>query len=247
MNMESETRDGYLVSDRIKRVWRTQIRILEKLDAVCKENGLRYYADFGTLLGAVRHKGFVPWDDDIDVTMPRPDYARLCEIGSEAFSEPYFFQNYHTEPVLLTTFSRIRDSRTAMIALPVADYPGYRGILRKVLMEKYEPQIGIDALLDLAEMSKEMRLRTFEEFLLSNYDHSDAVNVFPKVYRYQPCRKLWYEEVIMLPFEDIMIPAPSGYDHLLKNYYGDYMKPVMFASEHCVEIFDPDKSYSEYA
>lgn len=57
--------------------------ILTEFDRVCRENGLKYTLAYGTLLGAVRHKGFIPWDDDVDVCMPRPDYERLIELAKQ--------------------------------------------------------------------------------------------------------------------------------------------------------------------
>ena len=69
-----EIRNGFLVTEKMKRIWYTEISLLQELDRVCKKYGLRYFAEYGTLLGAVRHKGFIPWDDDIDVAMFRDDY-----------------------------------------------------------------------------------------------------------------------------------------------------------------------------
>ena len=58
------------------------LNILKKLDGICREQGLRYFLFYGTLIGAIRHKGFIPWDDDLDVAMPRPDFDRLVEYLS---------------------------------------------------------------------------------------------------------------------------------------------------------------------
>lgn len=58
-----------------------ELRLLLAFDSFCKQHGLRYSLQAGTLLGAVRHKGFIPWDDDVDVSMPRPDYERLLSLG----------------------------------------------------------------------------------------------------------------------------------------------------------------------
>ena len=60
-----------------------QLDILQKIDALCREQGFRYYLNSGTLLGAVRHKGYIPWDDDIDITMPRPDYEAFYRFFKE--------------------------------------------------------------------------------------------------------------------------------------------------------------------
>ncbi len=114
----SETRDGYHIDQKTKKIWYTQICLYQEFDRFCRTNDLRYYADYGTLLGAVRHKGFIPWDDDMDFTMPRPDYQRMIELAPGYFNDPAYFQNYHTEPgaTRIYNFSRIRDERTTCFA-----------------------------------------------------------------------------------------------------------------------------------
>lgn len=72
--------------------------ILLEFDRVCRKNGLTYWIDFGTLLGAVRHKGFIPWDDDIDLSMPPEDYKRFKEIAADELSPDFILQSEVTEP-----------------------------------------------------------------------------------------------------------------------------------------------------
>lgn len=73
-----------------------QIEILKSIHNYCQENNLRYSLAYGTLLGAVRHKGFIPWDDDIDIMMPRPDYEQFLK-GYRGYNEFYQVQDYCTD------------------------------------------------------------------------------------------------------------------------------------------------------
>lgn len=75
-----QERDGFVVREMMKRAWAAQLEEYKVLEKICDDNGLRVFADFGTLLGAVRHRGFVPWDDDLDVSMPRADYMKLIDL-----------------------------------------------------------------------------------------------------------------------------------------------------------------------
>ena len=70
----------------------TELEILIELDRVCKEENLTYFLEGGTLLGALRHGGFIPWDDDIDVLMPREDYNRLIDVFREGKLKGYHLQ-----------------------------------------------------------------------------------------------------------------------------------------------------------
>lgn len=77
---KSETRMDFEVTSMMKRAWAAQMEVLEVIDKICREYNLRYFADWGTLLGAIRHKGFIPWDDDIDICLMRQDYMRLIQV-----------------------------------------------------------------------------------------------------------------------------------------------------------------------
>ena len=72
---QDEIREGFKIDGIMKRAWAAQIEVLEIIDHICRKYGLMYYADWGTLLGTVRHEGFIPWDDDIDIAMKRQDYV----------------------------------------------------------------------------------------------------------------------------------------------------------------------------
>ncbi|WP_302306828.1 LicD family protein [Megamonas funiformis] len=75
-----------------REIQKEELKILLEFDDFCKKNKLNYYLSGGTLLGAIRHKGFIPWDDDIDVCMPRPDYMRFLEIFPESYKDKYFLR-----------------------------------------------------------------------------------------------------------------------------------------------------------
>jgi lipopolysaccharide cholinephosphotransferase len=83
---------------------------------VCKKNGIKYMIDGGTLLGAVRHGGFIPWDNDLDVIMLREEYEKLNKIAPLEFSAPYFWQTYVTDNEHSRTFATLRNSSTTYIA-----------------------------------------------------------------------------------------------------------------------------------
>ena len=76
---QDEVRDGFFIEHKMKCAWAAQMEVLMEIDRICRKHGIQYFADSGTLLGAVRHKGFIPWDDDVDIMMPRPDYDKLID------------------------------------------------------------------------------------------------------------------------------------------------------------------------
>lgn len=113
--LEEEERDGYLVKSAMKRVWATELDLLSQLNTICTKHGLRYFATGGTLLGAVRHGGFIPWDDDLDIAMPRADYDQLCSVASDELHYPYFFQTTKTDEGYFRGHAQLRNSATTGI------------------------------------------------------------------------------------------------------------------------------------
>ena len=106
--------ENYYVTDNTRRLWNVELDMADVLLKVCQRFNLRIWAYFGTLLGAARHKGFIPWDDDLDFVMMREDYNRLLEIGPSEFKYPYFFQSVYTDKQY-GCMVKIRNSKTTML------------------------------------------------------------------------------------------------------------------------------------
>lgn len=91
---EDEVRDGFYVSSLMKRAWAAQLEVLEDIDKVCKKHNIRYFAEWGTLLGTVRHGGFIPWDDDLDICMLRDDYEKFSKVALNELPPVYQLLNF---------------------------------------------------------------------------------------------------------------------------------------------------------
>ncbi len=94
---KGEVRNSFYVESMMKRCWACTIKVLEEVDRICGKYNIEYFADWGTLLGTVRHKGFIPWDDDCDITMKRPDYIRFCQVAPKEFPKEWEILNIHTD------------------------------------------------------------------------------------------------------------------------------------------------------
>jgi len=95
--LDEEIRCETVVTTKMKKIWAVELDLLNEFSMVCKKHNLTWYIAFGSLIGTIRHKGFIPWDNDIDVLMPRTDYRKLCEIAKQEFIYPYFLHNPQSE------------------------------------------------------------------------------------------------------------------------------------------------------
>lgn len=143
----------------LQKVQPILLEMVKEIKRVCDENGIRYFLYRGTFLGAVRHKGFIPWDDDMDVAMLREDYEKFCRIAPEKLGKEYCFQNWHTDPNYAHPFGKVRKRNTVYIeakCAPLAEngfyvdvYPldyapedaGARAALSKKLLHLYRMKL----------------------------------------------------------------------------------------------------------
>ena len=109
---EDEVRDGFYVPAQMKHAWAAQLEVLNDIDKACTENGIQYFAEWGTLLGAVRHHGFIPWDDDMDICMKRADYEKFLRIYDKIMPENYTIYNITTDTETDDFLSRVINGRS---------------------------------------------------------------------------------------------------------------------------------------
>lgn len=112
----------------IQKLKKCEIEIIKKVHKICIENNLKYYMVCGTLLGAVRHKGIIPWDDDIDIGMYREDYNKLISIIKKEYSDIFFIQTPYTDKYYIRYIAKIRLKGTELVEEKLARNNSERGV-----------------------------------------------------------------------------------------------------------------------
>lgn len=159
---KSEIRSGYEIGYNMKQVWACQLNLLSELQKTCEKYGLRYWLDSGSLLGAIRHKGYIPWDDDIDVVMFRDDYDRLLELAPKEFKPPIIFQSAYTEKNFVRGHAQMRDTSTSAI-IPSEIYKDFnQGIFIDIFILD---GVSNDPEIEYSQNKKANRLRAKLEIL----------------------------------------------------------------------------------
>lgn len=141
---EEEVQCDFVITKERKKIWAIELDLLEQFINVCEINKLKYFLIGGSLLGAIRHGGIIPWDDDIDVGMPREDYNRFLQLGNE-FQHPYFLQTPRTDKGYAYSYAKLRNSETTCL-VPMFQYQGFNhGIFLDVFpYDKWKQEEGDD-------------------------------------------------------------------------------------------------------
>lgn len=243
---------------------RQQLRmldILKEIDRICKKYDIPYWLSSGTLIGAARHGGFIPWDDDLDIEMMRKDYNRLMKVLPNELPETMALQNHETDPTYFFYYAKIRDRRSIM-----AEGNNYdrlwkeKGIYIDIFPLEHQP-IGLHKVTEktVGHMYKVWRTSTDDQKAIKKVMHIFQLNrlfIFP-ILRLLcalsftktitsgmgiPYHNPRYEKDIFplstLSFEGIDFPVPCNYDHMLRLMYGNYMQlpPEESISTHCAHL-----------
>lgn len=289
---DEETRCDYTIPSSMKEVWAVELDLLRQLQDVCSKLGITYYAYGGTLLGAIRHKGFIPWDDDIDVTMLRSDYEKLCQ-ACDQFSQPYEFQFFDRTEGYFTGHAQLRNTLTTGVLAThdKADHkiPYNQGIFIDIFPLDALPDDPDERAAFIAELKKKRKTakrlysategylperaparrklihflwkicpalfsyrRSYQEFLTACQRYNDQQTEYLSLISFMPDNEKLriarkdLQGSRLAPFEFMSIEIMDAYDSVLKQQYGDYMKPVRGGSYHGGVIFDASRSYDEW-
>lgn len=223
------------------------LRILKELDRYCTENGLRYYMGCGTLIGAVRHKGFIPWDDDLDVFMPEPDFNKFATYY---ISNEFSIHSCWNDLAHQHIFARFCSERIG--SKPIGQYEERFGIDVYIIYgapsSEEEQQVHMDRVFKLIKKrdiirrirnglarkslwpSKNLNSRLLNWIIkkivieFRKYDYSSSEYIWPFGGGRLNMVKDNYGTPIRLQFEDGLFMAPEHYHEVLTLGYGDYLK-----------------------
>lgn len=139
--MRSSKKKYETIDDKtLKELHKVGLELLDWTTNICEKNNLNYFLAGGTLIGAVRHKGFIPWDDDIDISMPREDFEKFLDITSENKDENYFVQYNTSEKKYWLPFIKIRKRNTYFEEEGSDKYKGEKGIFIDIFPLDYAPK-----------------------------------------------------------------------------------------------------------
>lgn len=179
--LQEEIRNDFLVDRNRKKIWAVELDLLEQLQKICDKYGLKCFANGGTLLGVIRHKGFIPWDDDLDVAFSREDFNKLCKVAPNEFCHPYFFQYALTDKNYFVGIARLRNTDTTGIITFLSDHAYNNGIYIDIYVYDKIPE-------DNKKLKKLISKVKIYEYFLNNYFNYNNQN--KKLFFMKPIFKL---------------------------------------------------------
>jgi lipopolysaccharide cholinephosphotransferase len=235
----------------LKKLKDVEMEVMNYYVDICKKHNLTYYLFYGSLLGCIRHKGFIPWDDDIDVVMPPDDYLKFLKIMENEHSEKYYLQNVYNTECCPYVFSKIRKYHTTMVEKDMNYLPLKKGInidifpLIKYPKSKYD-QIKFMYRFRLAALlvNRDIKKTGLKNKLIYGVLHLLSRNMINKIVIKKMNKLLNYNKDFdeyriihnygfkkdyfvkeMMPFENKKFLVPKDFDAILTKLYGDYMTP----------------------
>ena len=220
--------------------------MMKDLDAILREGGVKYSLCGGTLLGAVRDKGFIPWDDDIDIMVDRFNFNKLVRLFKSS-DTPYRLVDFLWVRRIQKKGDTRKDLFAATIDVFVVDHcpdsrfkQGLKVLLIRILqgmmkVDRNESQVSwiYKAALLVTGLfgklfSEEKKLRWYDQVSkIGNRYRTDYVGIYNDLFKYVPLKynRKMMDNVIDTPYEDTSLPITAEYDHYLTTVYGDYMTP----------------------
>ena len=220
----------------LQPIWDTILDIWKECYAICERHNLRIWVTAGTALGAIRHKGFIPWDDDFDVLMPRMDYNLFMKYASSELPSYMKWHSIENDSSYRLMFGKVKDERQEILERVKAQsrLDLNEGIFIDFFPLDGLPSTKLGCFLWNVQRSAIRRLKLFGDDQIrfqkwiSQRDFEKSKNVgwclsdsrFPRFI----LKKEWFEKTELVDFEDIKVPVPVGVHYHLTNIYGDYMK-----------------------
>ena len=243
LQLQQELRERFNPDGSMLR--KQQLRMLEILlyiDKVCKENDIKYWLSSGTLLGAVRHGGFIPWDDDLDIEMLREDYEKFIKVFPN--NEDFVLQTCKTDPNYFRTFAKVRDLHSQISEFDIDKYYKYRGLYVDVFSIERVPRKICRFYGGIFEVIGRWRykfastkvvwlaIKGFQQLMLWSIPIVRPIfKIFTKDLHHSYgsgfLKERHIEDIYPLSdvqFEGYVFPAPYDVDNYLKIIYGEYNK-----------------------
>ena len=225
----------------LEALWQHEIKILDEIDRICKKHNITYFIMWGTLIGAVRHKGFIPWDDDIDLSFPYKDYKKFLKVAKKELSEEFFLQTSKSDKYHPTYFAKLRLNNTAFYSKEDTNLKKHHGIFVDLLplynannppsaLTKAKRKIG-HILTNSVHGKRENKpignsyIKKLPDGLLFRLRDLFLNTHGKKFYSWG----FYFDHEDFLPATELEFcgkkyPAPKNYDKVLTTIYGDYMK-----------------------